>query len=126
MPLQENFRDWVLRYVCNAAADPKQHVRKHRTAWARVRVLWHAQKTGRYSDKLLTSSCVALGYSCQSQSLVQTLAARDRPGLSLTASARNLAIVKFGKRRRAAAQTSPQNPLQGFEVLVAQMRQIRL
>ena len=30
-PLQENFWDWVLRYVCNAAADPKQHVRKHRT-----------------------------------------------------------------------------------------------
>jgi hypothetical protein len=51
VPLQENFRDWVLRYVCNAAADPKQHVRKHRTAGARVRVLWHTKTTGRYSDK---------------------------------------------------------------------------
>jgi hypothetical protein len=22
-PLQQNFRDWILRYVCNAAADPQ-------------------------------------------------------------------------------------------------------
>jgi hypothetical protein len=37
---------------------------------------------------------------------VQTLALREVAGLSLTASARNLAMVKFGEWRRAAAQTS--------------------